>query len=191
MRRYLTIAVLLGAVLFGGTAPAPAAEKGPPGKAQAPVEWQLHPPLGAEGLYDPTNPSLSVLQPPQEALGPLPPAMAGGNYVDWVAALRRGVINPRKGVQADAQMNVVDMNVLMTRTASMPNVKFPHREHTEWLACTNCHPAIFLPKKDGNPVNMYSILKGEFCGVCHGKVAFPVTDCFRCHNTPQDPRRLK
>lgn len=189
MRRYLTIVALLGAVLFGGTTPAPAAEKAPP--VQPPAQWQLHPPLGAEGIYDPANPALSVLQAPQEALGVLPPNPAGGNYVNWVEALRRGAINPRKGVQPDAQMNVVDMNVLMTRTASMPNVKFPHREHTEWLACTNCHPAIFLPKKDGNPVNMYSILKGEFCGVCHGKVAFPVTDCFRCHNTPQDPRRLK
>ncbi|WP_448191358.1 c(7)-type cytochrome triheme domain-containing protein [Azospirillum sp. sgz301742] len=185
MRRFLTIAVFLSAVLLWGAASAPAAEKG------APAQAQMHPPLGAEGIYDPTNPSLSVLQAPEEALGPLPPGLSGGNHVNWVEALRRGQINPRKGVAADAQMNVVDMNVLMSRTASMPNVKFPHREHTEWLACTNCHPAIFLPKKDGNPINMYSILKGEFCGVCHGKVAFPLTDCFRCHNTPQDSRRLK
>jgi len=189
MRRYLTIALLLVAVLLSGTALAQ--KKGAaPAPAPAPMQDYLHPPLGVEGIYDPNNPSLSVLQAPAEALGPLPPA-AAGNYVDWVGALNRGLIDPRKGVNADTQMNVVDMNVLMTRTASMPNVKFPHREHTQWLACTNCHPAIFLPKKDGNPVNMYSILKGEFCGVCHGKVAFPVTDCFRCHNTPQDPRRLK
>ena len=185
MRRYLTIAVFLAAALLGGAAFAQKADKAPP-----PAIDLIHPPLGVEGLYDLTNPSLSVLQAPSEALRSLPPGTAG-NHVDWVAAMKRGQITPRKGVLPDAQMNVVDMNVLMTRTASMPNVKFPHREHTEWLACTNCHPAIFLPKKDGNPVNMYSILKGEFCGVCHGKVAFPVTDCFRCHNTPQDPRRLK
>ncbi|HYH22169.1 MAG TPA: c(7)-type cytochrome triheme domain-containing protein [Azospirillum sp.] len=179
MRRHLTIVAVLGAALLWGVASAPAGDAG-----------GAHPPLGTEGLYDPTNPSLSVLQQPAEALAPLPPALAG-NHVNWVEALNRGLINPRKGVTPDAGMNAVDMNVLMTRTASMPNVKFPHREHTQWLACTNCHPAIFLPKKGGNPTNMHAILKGEFCGVCHGKVAFPLTDCFRCHNTPQDPRRLR
>lgn len=28
---------------------------------------------------------------------------------------------------------------------------------------------------------MNNILKGEFCGVCHLSVAFPVNDCARCH----------
>jgi hypothetical protein len=27
---------------------------------------------------------------------------------------------------------------------------------------------------------------GEQCGVCHGAVAFPLTVCGRCHNTPRD-----
>jgi len=185
MPRLLKIAVLLCAVLLWGAAQAPAAEKA--AKSQPP---SLHPPLGAEGIYDPTNPAVTILQAPEEALRGMPFSPAG-NHVDWVQALNRGLIEPRMGIDPGAQMNAIDMNVLMTRTASMPNVKFPHREHTQWLACTNCHPAIFLPKKGGNPVNMHSILKGEFCGVCHGKVAFPLTDCFRCHNTPQDPRRLK
>ncbi len=151
--------------------------------------WPLHPPLGAEGIYDRANPALQYLQQPEEALGPLPKDVVG-NHVNWVEAIERGHIQPRAGITADARMNVVDMNVVMTRTASMPYVKFPHRQHTQWLACTNCHPQIFLPKKDGNPVTMHAILKGEFCGVCHGKVAFPVTDCFRCHNTRQDSRSL-
>jgi uncharacterized OB-fold protein len=29
---------------------------------------------------------------------------------------------------------------------------------------------------------MASILMGEKCGVCHGKVAFPVSDCRKCHS---------
>lgn len=151
--------------------------------------WQIHPPLGKEGIYDPSNPSLPYLQQPEEALHDLPPDVIG-NMVNWVEALQGGYIEPRKGIKPEAQMNVLDMNVVMNRTASMPYVKFPHRQHTQWLSCTNCHPQIFLPKKDANPVTMHSILKGEFCGVCHGKVAFPVTDCFRCHNTPQDARSL-
>ena len=30
---------------------------------------------------------------------------------------------------------------------------------------------------------MTNIIEGQFCGVCHGKVAFPLTDCARCHTT--------
>ena len=28
---------------------------------------------------------------------------------------------------------------------------------------------------------MSAILNGEFCGVCHLTVAFPMDDCQRCH----------
>lgn len=149
-----------------------------------------HPPLGGEGIYDPAGPGIQFLQGPDAALRELPPDRTG-NYVNWVEAIEGGFIEPRKGVRADAVMNVVRMDVVMAKTASMPQVRFPHKQHTEWLGCNNCHPAIFLPQKDGNPISMYAILKGEFCGVCHGKVAFPVTDCFRCHNTPADSRKLR
>lgn len=148
-----------------------------------------HAPLGQEGIYDREGPGLPFLQQPEEALGSLPPGRLG-NHVDWMQALEGGYIEPHTGLDPDARMNALDMNVLMNRTASMPYVAFPHRQHTLWLSCTNCHPAIFLPKKDGNPVTMYAILSGEYCGVCHGKVAFPLIDCFRCHNTAQDTRSL-
>ncbi|MBX9634298.1 MAG: hypothetical protein K2X44_04885, partial [Magnetospirillum sp.] len=149
----------------------------------------LHPSLGEDGIHDPANPGLQFLQQPDAALRDLPQDRAG-NFVNWVEALDGGYIAPRKGVKGDAIMNVINMDVLKTKTSSMPQVKFPHRQHTAWLGCNNCHPAIFLPQKDGNPITMYAILKGEFCGVCHGKVAFPVADCFHCHNTPVDSRRL-
>jgi len=149
-----------------------------------------HLPLGEEGIYDPANPALPSLQAPGMALSVLPPDRVG-NHVNWVAALEQGAITPRKGLDPDAVMSTIDMDVLMTDTVSMPNVTFPHLQHTQWLACSNCHPAIFLPKRDGNPTSMYAIMNGEYCGVCHGKVAFPLTDCFRCHNTEADPRRLQ
>lgn len=154
------------------------------------VKAPSHPPLGAEGIYDPAGPGIPFLQQPDAALRELPPDRTG-NYVNWVDAIEGGFIEPRKGVKPDAAMNVVRMDVLMSKTASMPQVKFPHKQHTEWLGCNNCHPAIFLPQKDGNPISMYAILRGEFCGVCHGKIAFPVTDCFRCHNTAADSRKLR
>lgn len=171
--------VIVVAALLVGAAGANADDRGHP----------EHPPLGQEGIYDPTNPSLPFLQQPDAALKELPHDRVG-NHVNWVEAMRGGYIEPRTAVKPGVAMNVINMDVLMQQTASMPQVKFPHNKHTEWLGCNNCHPAIFLPQKDGNPVSMYAILKGEFCGVCHGKVAFPVTDCYRCHNTQADPRRL-
>jgi nitrate/TMAO reductase-like tetraheme cytochrome c subunit len=33
---------------------------------------------------------------------------------------------------------------------------------------------------------MSAILLGEKCGVCHGKVAFPVSECRRCHSKVKD-----
>lgn len=148
-----------------------------------------HPPLGQEGIYDAANPGLQYLQDPASALKDLPRDRVG-NHVNWVEAIRDGYIEPRNNIVPGMTMNTVDMDVLMTQTSSMPLVNFPHMQHTQWLGCNNCHPAIFLPQKDGNPVTMFAILKGEYCGVCHGKVAFPVTDCFRCHNTASDARRL-
>ena len=68
----------------------------------------------------------------------------------------------------------------------MPDVVYPHKQHTQWLDCANCHPAIFIPQKGANQISMASILLGEKCGVCHGKVAFPVSDCRRCHSQPKE-----
>lgn len=175
MLRILSIFVILAGLLA------------PPAALLA--EGLAHPPLGSEGIYDPSNPALPFLQPPQAALGLFPMSPVGNN-VDWMEALDGGFIAPRKGLDAGAPMNVIDMDVLMSQTASMPHVNFPHRQHTQWLGCNNCHPQIFLPKKDGNPVTMYAILNKQYCGVCHGTVAFPLSDCFRCHNTPRDKRSL-
>jgi c(7)-type cytochrome triheme protein len=51
-----------------------------------------------------------------------------------------------------------------------------------WLDCSNCHPAIFTPKKGANSMSMAEIILGKGCGICHGKVAFPVSECRRCHS---------
>jgi len=152
----------------------------PPEVLSAP--WK---PLAYDGLHDPLNPSLSLLQEPREALSALPPAMEG-NKVDWVAALREGYINPRTNIYPETKIRVIDLDILMEDTAGMPMVLFPHRAHTEWLDCENCHDKIFLPKKNANPVNMYEILQGNYCGQCHGAVSFPLTQCQRCHSVPRN-----
>lgn len=157
--------------------------------ASAQIIDPAHPPLGSEGIYDPGNPGIEFLQEPAIALRDLPRS-AVGNHVDWVTALEGGFIEPRMSLDANQIMRPVNMDVQMDQTGSMPFVSFPHYAHTLHLACSNCHTKLFLPRRNANPVNMFAILQGEYCGVCHGKVAFPLTDCFRCHNTPKDSRML-
>jgi c(7)-type cytochrome triheme protein len=76
----------------------------------------------------------------------------------------------------------MDLNIVREVKGSMPDVVYPHKQHTEWLDCSNCHPAIFIPQKGANQISMASILLGQKCGVCHGKVAFPVSECRLCHS---------
>jgi c(7)-type cytochrome triheme protein len=93
------------------------------------------------------------------------------------------LIAPRFDLVDDSKQPVVmDLNIVREVKGSMPDVVYPHKQHTEWLDCSNCHPAIFKPQKGANPMSMANILLGRQCGVCHGKVAFPVGECRKCHS---------
>ena len=123
-----------------------------------------------------------MLQHPREAFSMLTEGKSG-NRVDWVKALEGGEIAPRfDRLSDDATPIVMDLNIVREVKGSMPDVVYPHKQHTEWLDCSNCHPAIFIPQKGANQISMASILLGQKCGVCHGKVAFPVSECRRCHS---------
>lgn len=116
-----------------------------------------------------------------EAVALLPKDKAGS--VDWGQALKLGVIAPRAGVDPKAS-DLPVLPITVERTpAGQPSFKavFPHDIHTQWLSCDNCHPAIFQMSKGATPINMGLIYAGQACGACHGKVAFPVTECGRCH----------
>lgn len=125
---------------------------------------------------------IAYLQQPAEALGALPPDGPEGNKVDWMAALEQGRIAPRTNIRPETKVRVLDRDILFPETAGMPHVVFPHRQHTLWLDCANCHPAIFEAKAGANDFGMFDILQGEYCGRCHGAVAFPLTQCTRCHS---------
>ncbi len=144
-------------------------------------------PPSKDGIHDPENPATNLLQSPANAFEGLPRSQAG-NYIDWVKALNDGHITPRFDAQdPNAKPTVIDMNIVREVKGSMPNVVYPHKAHTEWLDCSNCHPAIFEPRKGANQISMAAILLGEKCGVCHGKVAFPVAECRRCHSQKKQP----
>jgi c(7)-type cytochrome triheme protein len=139
-------------------------------------------PLKTDGIHDPENPGLKLLQEPKQAFQPLKKSNSG-NYVDWAASYRKGIIKPRYDYQDPGKKPMpMDMEVVREVKGSMPDVVFPHQTHTEWLDCSNCHPDIFIPKKGANQMSMAQIMLGKSCGVCHGTVAFPVTDCRACHS---------
>ncbi len=162
--------------------------------------WQ---PLAVDKLHDPKNPAIKLLQQPDEALSTLPGSQArlstgshvtvkplinkDGNKVDWVQALKDGLISPHRALSPPEtgipqEELVMDMDIFLDIGGSMSIVRFPHLAHTMWLACSNCHPAIFVPQAGANPISMENILSGEQCGICHRAVSFPPTDCARCHS---------
>lgn len=152
------------------------------GMAMAAGTWL---PLAKDGIHDPASPAIGVLQEPAEALSTLPPDTAG-NQVLWMRALDEGHINPRTSILPETKVNLRTTDVLLKNTAELPMVLFPHRQHTAWLDCSNCHDQLFERVAGATKNNMLMILQGEKCGLCHGAVAFPLTECFRCHSVPRD-----
>lgn len=149
----------------------------PPSERNAPPE--------SDGIHDPTADGTMMLQPPREAFAGLPKSRAG-NFINWSKAIEDGLLVPRYDIHnPDANPVVLDLNIVREVKGTMPDVVYPHKQHTQWLDCANCHPAIFIPMKGANQISMASIMMGEKCGVCHGKVAFPVSECRRCHSQPK------
>jgi c(7)-type cytochrome triheme protein len=146
----------------------------------APSPWQA---LEGDGLHDPSGPAIGLLQQPAQALEPLPRDTAG-NLVNWVHALDRGAVAPRSRLAATTPVRILDLDIIVAKFGSMPAVKFPHRQHTLWLDCSNCHEQLFKSKTGANKLSMMAILNGEQCGLCHGAVSFPLTECNRCHSVP-------
>ncbi|UCF19039.1 MAG: hypothetical protein JSU87_14075 [Gemmatimonadota bacterium] len=113
-------------------------------------------------------------QTPDSVLALLPRHASGG--IDWVAALRRGVIGGRPaGPRFGFDFYFGEMEAY-----------FPHSSHTEWLGCESCHPAIYRTR-GSSKTSMAEIQAGESCGVCHGKVSFGTEVCERCHEAFQMP----
>ena len=144
-----------------------------------------------DGIHDRQNPGTHLLQWPSEAFNGLPPS-TDGNRIDWVKALDQGHIAPWVDLEdPEAEPFTMDLVIVREVKGSMPDVVYPHLQHTEWLDCTNCHDDIFVPEKGQNQISMAAILLGQKCGVCHGKVAFPISDCRRCHSKPKTEDQLR
>ncbi|MCK4738652.1 MAG: hypothetical protein KAT46_01765 [Deltaproteobacteria bacterium] len=111
--------------------------------------------------------------------------------VDWAKLVNDGSIEPLHSLDEDEdELPPLDVDVVIhSKGDYVKDVKYPHQIHTYWLSCENCHPAIFEMGAGANPISMVEIAEGKWCGRCHGKVAFPLADCNRCHTIPKKAKR--
>lgn len=148
-------------------------------------------PPAEDGIHDPENEGTYKLQPPIEGLAGLTKA-SGGNRVDWVKSINEEIIQPRWSKDgSDEEIDIMDLDILMIVRGSMPDVLYPHNKHSQWLSCDNCHEEIFMAEVGANQISMAGILLGNQCGICHGTVAFPVTQCKKCHSVKKGQHKAK
>lgn len=112
-----------------------------------------------------------------------------GNGINWEKAEELGkikLVDYLEGVSVKkGKLKIQQDFSLNAKVEGMPDIIFSHKKHTVWSGCELCHPEIFVGVKKGSTkYSMVDIFDGKYCGVCHGKVAFPTTDCQRCHSTP-------
>jgi c(7)-type cytochrome triheme protein len=90
-----------------------------------------------------------------------------------------GLSLPRPALKMDRDISIVSMASWMT------DVRFSHKKHAVWNGCEVCHPDIFPSTKAGaRTFTMFQVSAGEACGACHGKVAFALAYCGKCHTRP-------
>lgn len=111
-----------------------------------------------------------------------------GNKVDWEAAEQSHKITltdtlPEVSVKRAALAVPKDYSI-EAKISGLPEIIFSHRKHATWNGCELCHPDVFTVKAGATKYSMQDIFAGRYCGLCHGSVAFPATDCQRCHVNP-------
>jgi c(7)-type cytochrome triheme protein len=106
--------------------------------------------------------------------------------IDWEAAETSGLINPIDFVEGISlkrpSLQAREDFAVTPRYSWVHPIQFSHRKHVAWNGCEVCHPDIFPTGKKGTAhYSMFENVEGRFCGACHGRVAFPLNTCQRCH----------
>jgi c(7)-type cytochrome triheme protein len=119
------------------------------------------------------------------------PKASLGNGINWEEAEAKGLIKPvdfLEGVSTQRPSLKAQQDFsIEVQSSWMDKVLFSHKKHAVWNGCEVCHPEIFPSvKKGATKYSMFEIVNGQYCGVCHDKVAFPLRDCQRCHTQPVD-----
>jgi len=115
--------------------------------------------------------------------------------VDWEEAEAMGLIKPIDAIEGvsikKASLKPQEDFSIQPRVTWVSDIIFSHKKHTVWNGCELCHPEIFPATQKGVVrYTMFNISSGEYCGVCHGKVAFPNTACSSCHKNSQNKEAL-
>ena len=112
------------------------------------------------------------------------PRKGRSGEVDWEEAEARGrirLLDYIEGVSIPRTAIKMDKDVTIASQGWMTDVRFSHKKHAVWNGCEVCHPEIFPNGPGAGRRSMQQISAGESCGACHGKVAFSLGDCRRCH----------
>lgn len=116
------------------------------------------------------------------------PKKGFGNGIDWEEAEVSGLIKPFDTLEGiyikKSPLKARDDFSIESKGSWMSDVIFSHKKHISWNGCEICHPEIFQVEKGATKYTMFQIYSGEYCGVCHGRVAFPLFECQRCHTKP-------
>lgn len=112
-----------------------------------------------------------------------------GNKIDWNKAEDDGLITAKdfiEGVTFPEQSMVTNTRdePMSPTLPGLPDIIFSHKKHVAWTGCGMCHPSTFALESGKTKMTMKAITDGQFCGICHGSVAFPLNDCAKCHSKP-------
>ncbi len=120
--------------------------------------------------------------------------------IDWIKLTRDGIVIPKGSIDPndplyesgihydfdeDGDSDIEDI-LIESKSDTLADVVFPHTLHAWWLNCKSCHPKRFVRTAGDTKMTMKEMGKGKYCGECHGKVAFPLEDCQRCHNKAKE-----
>ncbi|MFQ5900842.1 MAG: c(7)-type cytochrome triheme domain-containing protein [Thermodesulfobacteriota bacterium] len=120
--------------------------------------------------------SFAVLELPTDRFG----------LVNWVKATKQGKVAPIVSIDRNRKHRFYEGVIIYNATSpTREDVIFPHDVHTYFLDCDSCHPKPFSKTVGKAKILMIRIKRGRFCGKCHGKIAFPIEDCDRCHVLPK------
>jgi c(7)-type cytochrome triheme protein len=94
-----------------------------------------------------------------------------------------------------ATASAIDLRDYNYDTKNAGKVVFSHKLHLQKAGiknnCKTCHDAIFDIKNKSVHYTMADMYKGKSCGACHGKSAFKLQQCARCHQVKEIKYQVK
>jgi c(7)-type cytochrome triheme protein len=103
--------------------------------------------------------------------------------VGWMQALDEKLITLKPGIDpATEPASTLDSEITFVPEGNPgKSAVFRHATHTQWLACKNCHPALFKKRSENLQFTHDDMDAGKYCGACHKKVVVLTGGCKGCH----------